>query len=68
MGARMSEVVHSARQGAKPDAATGDARAEPGHPVSDMVRIPGGDFQMGSDRHYPEEASRVRISPGRTRS
>jgi len=21
-----------------------------------MVRIPGGTFRMGSDRHYPEEA------------
>jgi formylglycine-generating enzyme len=25
-------------------------------PTSDMVRIPGGTFRMGSDRHYPEEA------------
>ena len=25
-------------------------------PNADMVRIPGGTFRMGSDRHYPEEA------------
>jgi formylglycine-generating enzyme len=24
--------------------------------ASDQVRIPGGTFRMGSDRHYPEEA------------
>ena len=24
--------------------------------TADMVRIPGGTFRMGSDRHYPEEA------------
>ena len=23
--------------------------------TADMVRIPGGSFRMGSDRHYPEE-------------
>src|SRR5690606_16936599 len=30
-----------------------------------MRRIPGGDFLMGSDSHYPEEAPahRVRVSP-----
>jgi formylglycine-generating enzyme required for sulfatase activity len=27
-----------------------------GAPIADMIRIPGGDFLMGSDRHYPEEA------------
>lgn len=33
-------------------------------PDERMVRIPGGTFTMGSDRHYPEEAPahRVRIS------
>ncbi|WP_072376557.1 formylglycine-generating enzyme family protein [Hyphomicrobium sp. NDB2Meth4] len=32
---------------------------------SEMVRIPGGTFAMGSDRHYPEEAPvhRVTVSP-----
>jgi formylglycine-generating enzyme required for sulfatase activity len=25
-------------------------------PDSEMVFIPGGEFTMGSDRHYPEEA------------
>ena len=25
-------------------------------PSADMIRIPGGTFRMGSDRHYPDEA------------
>ena len=25
-------------------------------PIADMIRIPGGTFRMGSDRHYPDEA------------
>lgn len=29
--------------------------AAPALPISDMIRIPGGTFRMGSDRHYPEE-------------
>jgi formylglycine-generating enzyme required for sulfatase activity len=29
---------------------------------SDMVRIPGGTFRMGSDTHYPEEAPAHRVS------
>jgi len=24
--------------------------------TADMIRIPGGTFRMGSDRHYPDEA------------
>ena len=38
-----------------PGAAAGQA------PFSDMVWIPGGEFLMGSDRHYPEEAPAHRV-------
>jgi sulfatase modifying factor 1 len=33
--------------------------------IADMVEIPGGEFTMGSDDHYPEEAPthRVRVNP-----
>ena len=33
--------------------------------LADMIRIPGGTFRMGSDRHYPEEAPvhRVTVDP-----
>ena len=43
---------------AKPDPATPGAAAASAHGGSgdDMLRIPGGRFQMGSDVHYPEEA------------
>ncbi len=30
-------------------------------PAADMVWIPGGEFTMGSDRHYPEEAPTRRV-------
>jgi formylglycine-generating enzyme required for sulfatase activity len=31
-------------------------------PAKDMVFIPGGEFTMGSDRHYPEEAPAHRVA------
>jgi sulfatase modifying factor 1 len=33
-------------------------------PFADMVFVPGGEFRMGSDRHYPEEAPAHRVSVG----
>ena len=33
-------------------------------PTRDMVRIRGGEFTMGSNRHYPEEAPAHRVSVG----
>ena len=33
-------------------------------PDSDMVWVPGGEFLMGSDRHYPEEAPAHRVAVG----
>jgi formylglycine-generating enzyme required for sulfatase activity len=33
-------------------------------PPADMVRIAGGTFRMGSDRHYPEEAPAHRVTVG----
>jgi formylglycine-generating enzyme len=51
------------------DAATdpgpGDPGAAPGPaPSPGMVWIPGGDFTMGSDDHYPEEAPAHRVEVG----
>src|ERR1700728_1971954 len=39
-------------------------RTEPASDIdtSDMVRIPGGTFRMGSDHHYAEEAPSHRVS------
>ena len=48
------EVVH-----------VGDRRDPQGPPpADDMVWIPGGEFLMGSDDHYPEEAPAHRVSVG----
>src|SRR6516165_6442706 len=42
---------------------TGASASEvPSYP--DMVRLPGGTFRMGSDRHYPEEAPVHRVTVG----
>ena len=30
-------------------------------PLLDMVRLPGGEFTMGSSEHYPEEAPARRV-------
>ena len=34
----------------------GEVAAAPSVNTADMIRIPGGTFRMGSDKHYPEEA------------
>ena len=54
----MSVAEEIRRSGVRPDRSDG-------RPVGDMVRIPGGIFRMGSDRHYAEEAPvhRVRVDP-----
>jgi hypothetical protein len=31
-------------------------------PDADMIWVPGGEFLMGSDRHYPEEAPAHRVA------
>jgi formylglycine-generating enzyme required for sulfatase activity len=54
----MSVAEEIRRSGVRPDGSYG-------RPVGDMVRIPGGIFRMGSDRHYAEEAPvhRVKVDP-----
>ena len=42
--------------------ATGMARPSGGPPAPDMVWIAGGDFLMGSNDHYPEEAPAHRVA------
>jgi formylglycine-generating enzyme len=44
--------MHDVGTGTEPDAATSE----------DMVWIPGGEFLMGSDAHYPEEAPAHRVT------
>jgi formylglycine-generating enzyme len=46
-------------RGAAPQSVSSPLVAEP---TFDLIRIPGGTFCMGSDRHYPEEAPVHRVS------
>ena len=43
---------------------TKPAQAPQPDPLADMVFVPGGDFRMGSDGHYPEEAPAHRVRVG----
>ena len=44
-------LLHSLQTGERPEDPVYGRR-----PNADMVRVPGGTFRMGSDKHYPEEA------------
>jgi formylglycine-generating enzyme required for sulfatase activity len=37
----------------------GEVAEAPSVNTADMIRLPGGTFRMGSDKHYPEEAARI---------
>jgi formylglycine-generating enzyme len=60
----MGEVVHSSTLGAHPHAGSVDEPHQGKPPASDMIRIPGGELPMGSDRHYLEEAPVHRVRVG----
>jgi sulfatase modifying factor 1 len=59
----MSDDVHSGTPAARSKSAPDEASVAAAPPASDMIRIPAGEFLMGSERHYPEEAPvhRVRV-------
>ena len=42
----------------------GDVAEAPSVNTADMIRIPGGTFRMGSNKHYPEEAPVHRVTVG----
>jgi len=41
-----------------------DVAEAPSVNTADMIRIPGGTFRMGSNKHYPEEAPVHRVTVG----
>jgi formylglycine-generating enzyme len=57
---------HANQQGAMSSQSQVSKRVETpqADPLADMVFLPGGEFRMGSDGHYPEEAPAHRVSVG----